>query len=114
MSSDELEPCPFCGSEADYEFSYSGYSHKNYAGVRCKKCWAKGPKFSCEFSELDWQVGGRPWSAKCLPELSEAAQAAFAQARDAWNFRPLKTKNQDTSQAARPPKSKAKLSANEP
>lgn len=86
---DELKPCPFCSGDAEYEFSYSGYSHKNYAGVRCKRCWAKGPKFPCEFSVLDWQVGGRPWSAKCLPELSEAAQAAFAQARDAWNTRKI-------------------------
>ena len=92
---DELKPCPFCSGDAEYEFSYSEYSHKNYAGIRCKRCWAKGPKFSCEFSELDWQVGGRPWSGDCLPELSDAAKEAFRQARDAWNERkPLESSDE--------------------
>lgn len=38
--SEQLKPCPFCGSECCYDFSWE----INYCWYRCESCGAMGPE----------------------------------------------------------------------
>jgi Lar family restriction alleviation protein len=65
--SEELKPCPFCGS-ANVEVQAFRHGSECYT-VRCDGCGALGPlKRSSAGSHISWDLAMEAWNTRHIPE----------------------------------------------